>query len=106
MKDCRSAPPGVSSTGIDGAREKQEKSSTSAITQRKSILAFLQPGNQLTTLHAREYLGIMHPAMRVKELRQQGHNIMTHWRTEEDVTGTRHRIASYVLMTGKQEGAA
>ena len=70
--------------------------------QRKTIYEHLATGNRLTTLYARDEMGIMHPAARVMELRKQGHNIVTNWRIEEDVTGKRHRIAEYVLFARKE----
>lgn len=65
-------------------------------SQRQRILAWLITAS-LTTLQAREELDIMHPAMRVKELRHQGHNIVTHWETV-DTGKAKHRVASYVLL--------
>lgn len=82
-----------------------DKESASSSVQRLKILKHIQEGKHLTTLYARETLGIMHPAMRVKELRQDGFNIVTHWWTEIDITGTRHRIASYFLKVGEKETA-
>ena len=72
----------------------------STAKQRLAILSYLQQGNRLSTLHAREFLGIMHPAARVMELRADGYNIITHNRQDADVTGTRHQVAEYVLMNG------
>ncbi len=65
--------------------------------QRKLILYVLSHGS-LTTLEAREKLGIMHPGGRISELRKRGHNIITHWTTETDASGQAHRVARYVLM--------
>lgn len=65
--------------------------------QRLAILKYLQEHGSLTTLQARDELGIMSPASRVLELREQGHRIITHWTTSEDRTGTKHREAKYVL---------
>lgn len=53
----------------------------------------------MTTLQARSELDIMHPAARVKELRERGHNIVTHWTVEHTGKG-RHRVARYVLLAG------
>lgn len=72
----------------------------SCAKQRHAILSHLQQGNCLTTLCAREELGIMHPAARVMELRADGYNIVTHHRGEYDSTGTWHSVAEYVLMNG------
>lgn len=81
----------------------QEHGSTppqSSAKQRQRILKYLQQGNRLTTLYSRESLGIMHVAARVKELRELGWNIVTHWTTETDITSRKHRIAEYILMNG------
>lgn len=112
--DKKITPPGGANTGNEVSAKGNNCNSnhstplarTSTAAQRKTILTYLQTGRQLTTLHAREHMGIMHPAMRVKELRNQGHNIVTHWEIEVDVTGTRHRNACYALLSGKQEVAA
>ncbi|MEX1201268.1 MAG: helix-turn-helix domain-containing protein [Methylophaga sp.] len=62
-----------------------------------AILKYLYEHGSITTLQARDELGIMSPASRVLELREQGHCIITHWTTSEDKTGTKHREAKYVL---------
>lgn len=67
--------------------------------QRQVILAWLQEQGSLTTIQARDELGIMSPAARVMELREQGHGIVTHWATTVDRTGTKHREAKYVLFS-------
>jgi len=72
--------------------------STSTESQRARLLAHLQK-SPITTLQARSELDIMHPAQRVKELKADGHNIVTCWAT--GWTGkAAHRIASYVLLAG------
>ena len=67
----------------------------SAQSQRHRILKWLHSAT-ITTLQARQELDIMHPAARVKELREQGHNIVTHWTTEDTGRG-KHHIACYAL---------
>jgi len=69
--------------------------STAAAAQRRRILEHLQH-DTLTTLQARS-MGIMHPGMRVCELRQQGHQITTEWANEYCTGGVRHRVARYRL---------
>lgn len=79
-----------------------ENTSTSA--QRKRLLEALQQG-AVSTLYAREQLNIMAPAPRIKELRQQGHQIHTARITTHDGNGFKHRnVARYVLiaMAGQQ----
>lgn len=76
----------------------KSKYSTSTASQRKRILDYLC-AKPLTTLAARSELDIMHPAARVQELREQGHEIYTHWETINSGQG-KHRVASYVLFAG------
>jgi len=80
--------------------------SNNAGHQRLAILLHLQTNGPLTTLAARQELGICHPAARCYELRQLGHNIITHWRIDQDSTGRTHRVAEYVLMPGKYREVA
>lgn len=72
---------------------------TSAETQRNTIVKLLQESGQMTTLDARAN-GIMHPAMRVCELRKQGHNIVTNWAYQTDEAGVEHRVGIYTLDGG------
>jgi hypothetical protein len=73
-------------------------------SQRSEILYWLRNNPSLNTLQARKKLGIMHPSGRVLELRQQGHNIITHWSTAYDALKQPHRVAQYVLLSGKYRG--
>jgi predicted ArsR family transcriptional regulator len=72
----------------------------SAATQRARLLAWLNDHHRITTFGARRDLDIPHPAARVQELREAGHNIVTEWTTEEAQRGRPHRIARYVLLAG------
>ncbi len=74
-------------------------------SQRARILEALRRG-PVSTLAARKLLDVLHPAARIQELRKSGHNIRTHWATEEAQKGKPHRVASYVLFPGKWEGRA
>ena len=77
-----------------------DRHNSTASSQRNSISKHLDEKGSLTTLYARERLGIMSPAARVLELRKNGHKIITHWTTSEDMAGTKHREAKYVLLAG------
>jgi hypothetical protein len=70
-----------------------------ASAQRQRILEHLKC-DSLTTLQARS-MGIMHPGMRVCELRKQGHAIATEWATEHCPGGVLHRVARYRLVDGE-----
>jgi hypothetical protein len=69
--------------------------------QRAAILSALRTG-PLSTVDAREVLGIMHPAGRIKELRQRGFEIATVCRMSFDAQGRPHLAACYVLREGAQ----
>lgn len=71
-------------------------------SQRATILAFLQKGRAVTTLYARNILGICHPGMRICELRQAGHDIETIWVNETDAAGVLHRVGKYILKPNRQ----
>ena len=71
--------------------------------QRFRLLAALRKG-PVSTLDARKFCDILHPAARVQELRDRGHCIDTVW--VEDITseGRPHRVAQYLYrgMKGAQ----
>jgi Helix-turn-helix domain len=72
---------------------------TSAYAQRKRMLDALQTLGAVNTLYARDRLNIMMPAARVKELRQQGHQILTTRITITDRNGfVHHNVARYELI--------
>ena len=74
-------------------------SNASASAQRKRMLDALQTLGAVNTLYARDRLNIMMPAARVKELRQQGHQILTTRITITDRNGfVHHNVARYVLI--------
>ncbi len=67
--------------------------------QRARILRwFFNKSQRLSTLDAREELGIMSPANRIKELRAMGHEIFTDKELQYDVSGTKHKTGVYVYM--------
>ena len=81
----------------------QDHYSTDSRAQRERLLERLQlsPLSTLQARQARQALDIMHPAARVKELREQGYNIVTHWTVGATGKG-KHRIAYYVLLAGSK----
>lgn len=70
--------------------------------QRQVLLAALRLG-PVSTLYIREVLGVVHPAGRVHELRQQGYDIRTARAWQHDLGGRRHLVADYVLIGGCHE---
>lgn len=77
----------------------------SAAAQRQRLLAALRVG-PVSTISARRDLAVMHPGMRVCELRKLGYSIETLWSRESDQLGVEHRQAKYVLMPTAQIGGA
>lgn len=79
----------------------------SATAQQSRLLRALRTAKGgMTTLEARRKLDILHPAGRVKELREYGHRIITHWTTEVTDYGEEHRVARYVLLEEAKGGGS
>lgn len=74
----------------------------SASTQRKRIFRYLEKNHKLSTMEAREQLGILHPCGRVMELRRKGYRIDTHWIKEPDANGVLHRVGLYIYKGRKE----
>lgn len=72
----------------------------SASAQRSRLLAALIKG-PVSTLAARKFHDILHPAARVQELRNRGHLIDTVWTDDVTAEGNVHRVALY-LYRGKK----
>jgi hypothetical protein len=54
----------------------------------------------ITSFEAMRFLDIYHVPARILQLRKQGYEIVTHWRTIETETGAKHRVGLYALQTG------
>jgi Helix-turn-helix domain len=78
------------------------KLSTNTKHQQLRLLAYLLT-SPITTTDAREVLDILHPAARIQELRELGHNIITYWQTV-DTGKAKHRVARYVLLSDGSNG--
>lgn len=78
----------------------QSITDTSTAAQRQRLLTHLRH-DSIDTITARRRLNIMHPAMRVKELRNEGHDIVTVRVGRYDDQGrAHHNVALYTLMPG------
>jgi len=85
-------------TGKLGNPKKSKRSySNSASSQRARILKHFESCPRLSTMQARNELGILHPPGRVMELRKMGYQIDTHWIYAPDANGVLHRIGQYVF---------
>lgn len=69
----------------------------SAAHQRSLIFQALKLG-ALTTIQARKEHDVLHPAMRVRELREVGHEIATTWASVKTDSGRTTRVACYHLI--------
>jgi hypothetical protein len=78
----------------------------SAQTQRNRIMAALATVGPCSTAELVRWLDCPRPGARLSELRAQGFNVMTHWRTDQTEAGEPHRFALYVLTPAGQGGAA
>ncbi|MCD6047121.1 MAG: Uncharacterized protein K0S08_768 [Gammaproteobacteria bacterium] len=73
----------------------------SRFTQCLRLLSYFNEVKpRINTFEARA-LGIMHPSGRIKDLRNKGWKILTHWTREPDANGVLHRIGLFVFC-GKQ----
>lgn len=80
------------------SRKRHGLNDTTRIAQQRRLLTRLQQG-PIDTLLARRELNILMPAARVKELREQGHDIHTRRITITDEYGhTHHGVALYTLV--------
>ena len=75
----------------------------SASAQRNRLLDALRCG-PVSTLEARRNLDILHPAMRVRELRLTGYDIRTIRIDADTGFGVKHSVARYVLMAEPKGG--
>lgn len=69
----------------------------STASQKERVLHHLKPKGALTTLQARHSLEVMHPGMRVCELRKAGYTIETVWVNDVTPEGNQHRLGQYLL---------
>ncbi|MFZ2999697.1 MAG: helix-turn-helix domain-containing protein [Undibacterium umbellatum] len=82
----------------------QKHSGNETEIQMLRTLAGLQTFGSLTTQDIRQDLDIMHPAGRIKELRDRNYDIRLFWERYPTTHGKMHRMARYVYM-GKMGGA-
>jgi hypothetical protein len=77
---------------------KQHCYDTTVLSQRASILYWFSTISiRLTTMQARNELGIMSPAARILELRRE-HNISLEWIEELDANGIAHKMGVYIYL--------
>lgn len=76
----------------------QKHKGNDAETQASRALEAYQTFGSMTTQDMRQDLDIMHPAGRVKELRERGYDIRTFWESYPTTFGKLHRMARYVYM--------
>jgi len=89
-----------------GRKEKTRRShyaDLSANAQRHRLLDALRC-DSVSTLEARHNLDILHPAMRVREMRLDGYDIRTVRISADTGFGVKHSVARYVLFTEPERG--
>jgi len=95
--------PGFRTEAIQKINQKHK--GNDAQTQANRALEAFQVLTSLTTQDLRQDLDIMHPAGRVKELRERGYDIRTYWDNYPTACGKMHRMARYVFMGMAREAA-
>lgn len=90
------------------SRKRTQPHRNSAAAQRKCVIEALRAFPKgLTTIELRERFDVMMPAARVHELRwRYFHNIKTISVRDTNAQGNTHRVARYVLRSGKWRGVA
>lgn len=83
------------------ALDSRKFNTTNATAQRARLLAYLRNVGPITTLQARNELGVMHPSARLLELRKAGYNIQSLRSWDTDAAGNRHWQGLYVLLSSK-----
>jgi hypothetical protein len=73
--------------------------------QRCRVEEVLRRGYALSTFEASRYLDVYYCPARIKELRNLGMNIVTHWVQVFTESGQAHRVGNYVLVRGVADGA-
>jgi hypothetical protein len=68
-----------------------------ADTQAERMLRALRDG-PITSHEARQFLDVIHPAGRIKSLRDEGHDILTGWVIQTSACGKPHRIGRWSLI--------
>jgi Helix-turn-helix domain len=81
-------------------RIREELSGVEATTQRLRLKRAFERFPHISTAEARAGLDVFHPAARVQELREDGHEIVTLWTVVESEGGGRHRVANYLWKRG------
>ncbi|KTD18720.1 Uncharacterised protein [Legionella lansingensis] len=81
---------------LGNPKSKNHLYGNSASSQRARLLKFFESIPRISTIEAREVLGILHPGGRIMELRKKGYRIDTHWVEEPDANGVLHRVGLYV----------
>ncbi len=69
-------------------------------SQCKRLLEALQKF-AITTFEAMRLLDVYYAPARIKELRDDGYKIVTHWQTVITESGQKHRVGLYVLQSSE-----
>ena len=84
---------------------RDEFKGNAADTQRQRLAAALHRLTTITTIEARRYLDILHPAGRAMELRAAGLDIVTLRQKQDTEAGVPHWVGLYVLRRGADAGS-
>lgn len=85
-------------TALHAIRDRHRGDTTAPQCAR--LLEALQTLGHCTTFEASRHLDVYHPPARKLNLLQQGHAILTTWRTVQTESGEKHRVGVYSLRKG------
>lgn len=89
--------------GSKRSTNRQYSADLSACAQRRRFLDALRCAS-VSTLEVRPSLEILHPAMRVRELRLEGYDILTIRVSADTCFGVKYSVACYVLFAEPERG--
>lgn len=79
---------------------REQFSGNERASQRHRLMAALRAFASVSTIEARRYLDVMHPAGRINELREEGADIVTLRHAVETEAGEKHLVGVYMLRRG------
>ncbi len=88
--------------GVLGKLKNKQLYCNSAKSQRARLLKFFETCPRISTIEARQKLGILSPPARILELRLR-YSIDTVWIKEPDANGVLHRVGLYIFKGKRKE---
>lgn len=80
-----------------GSKGKTNFKDNSTVNQRLKVLDYLKKHGSATVEELKTNLDVLAPPARIKELREQGHDIDTVWKSWTSEHDIKHRVGVYVF---------